>query len=190
VALAVSLGSLVLVAAAAAGVLVLEPDVVTRARLAAGELVGSVAARSTTKTTKTTKTSGAAPATAPTDARGPVRAPATAPADARDAVTAPSPTALATTAASSQPPSTAPAPRAGVVEVPLASLPAQTVPPRSTFVTLPRHAAGHRVYVDGRVIDTTRSPLELRCGAHRVRIGSHGRARAVRLPCGGTYALR
>jgi hypothetical protein len=51
-------------------------------------------------------------------------------------------------------------------------------------------AHGHRVFVDGVVLGESDAPLEVRCGKHSVRVGSHGEAQDVDVPCGGDVLVR
>jgi hypothetical protein len=53
----------------------------------------------------------------------------------------------------------------------------------------PASAAGHRIYVDGRVVGEGTKPIRVPCGRHLVRVGSAGRARAVDVPCGDSLSL-
>ncbi len=46
-------------------------------------------------------------------------------------------------------------------------------------------AHGHRVYLDGVVVGESEGDVDVRCGAHTLRVGSRGEARAVVVPCGG-----
>lgn len=52
-------------------------------------------------------------------------------------------------------------------------------------LALPLAAAGHRVYIDGRVVGSPPSEIRVSCGPHLVRVGSLGRDRQVVVPCGG-----
>lgn len=86
------------------------------------------------------------------------------------------------------PPPPAPVPTAAN-ETNVSALPAVTIPPKMTLLTLPASAAGHRVFFDGRILDTSKEPLLVKCGGHYVRVGSTGRAHSRRLPCGGAFIL-
>jgi hypothetical protein len=44
---------------------------------------------------------------------------------------------------------------------------------------------GHRLIVDGRSVGDGPGPYRVRCGAHTVQIGSHGKEQSVDVPCGG-----
>jgi serine/threonine-protein kinase len=54
----------------------------------------------------------------------------------------------------------------------------------------PPSAAGHRIYVDGRVVGEGTAPLRVKCAQHSVRIGSAGRTQYVDVPCGQAIALQ
>jgi len=57
-------------------------------------------------------------------------------------------------------------------------------------INLPSSAAGHRVFVDGHVVASDGSkPIEIACGRHNVRVGSHGKTQPVDVPCGGAVDL-
>gem|GEM_PF-6637652 len=68
-----------------------------------------------------------------------------------------------------------------------ADLPA--IGPHRGLLELPAAADTHRVYVDGRLVGAPPSPIVIPCGPRVVKIGSHGRERAVTVPCGGTLAI-
>jgi hypothetical protein len=88
------------------------------------------------------------------------------------------------------PPPAPPPPAPSAPGTSVGALPSPSIAANMTEVTLPPSAHGHRVFVDGRVVDTRSSPLVLKCGGHVVRIGTGGRVRHVRLPCGGELALK
>jgi hypothetical protein len=46
-------------------------------------------------------------------------------------------------------------------------------------------AAGHRLFVDGRVVGQTPCEAKVRCGSHVVQVGSGGLPHRVTVPCGG-----
>jgi hypothetical protein len=50
-------------------------------------------------------------------------------------------------------------------------------------------SAGHRVFVDGKVIGQSPLSFPIRCGAHKIRVGSQGAERAVDVPCGGEVTV-
>jgi serine/threonine-protein kinase len=56
-------------------------------------------------------------------------------------------------------------------------------------INLPSSAAGHRVFVDGRVASDGAKPIDVACGHHSVRVGSHGKAQSIDVPCGGAIDL-
>jgi hypothetical protein len=47
----------------------------------------------------------------------------------------------------------------------------------------------HRVFVDGRYAGDTPAPVVVKCGTHKVKIGSHGAERDVDVPCGQDVTL-
>lgn len=57
--------------------------------------------------------------------------------------------------------------------------------PDEGLVVPPPHAAGHRVFVDGRMASEGAHPIRVACGRRVVRIGSSGPRREVDVPCGG-----
>jgi hypothetical protein len=69
------------------------------------------------------------------------------------------------------------------------TLPKADVGPDMTLVTLPASAKGHRVFVDGRVVTNGKDPLEIKCGKHKIQIGSSGKPRVTELPCGGELTI-
>jgi hypothetical protein len=56
--------------------------------------------------------------------------------------------------------------------------------PQKGSIAIPPSAAGHRVFVDGRVIGERRLVV-VACGRHVVRIGHDGRDQPLDVPCGG-----
>ncbi|MEO6573965.1 MAG: DUF4388 domain-containing protein [Polyangiaceae bacterium] len=95
-----------------------------------------------------------------------------------------------------------PQPVAAVVLTPTAPLPAassvlaEAPPPEKTpvksnmgNVQLPAAAAGHRVFVDGRVQKDGSMLLVLPCGAHVIQIGSHGTQKSIDVLCGREIRL-
>jgi len=73
------------------------------------------------------------------------------------------------------------------------SPPAITAPPTTNaadgVIVLPGSAAGHRVFVDGRLVEVKSSRASVPCGSHEVRIGSSGTVRKLDIACGGETAL-
>ena len=98
-----------------------------------------------------------------------------------------------------------PVPRGLTVPPPIAATSPQAIPPSAPTpsrtepgrdgsaaqkgsIGVPAHAAGHRVFVDGRVAGTPQGPsvpLVVECGPHVVKIGHDGRDQSVDVPCGG-----
>jgi hypothetical protein len=56
-------------------------------------------------------------------------------------------------------------------------------------ITLPSSAAGHRVFVDGHVVGDGAKPIDVACGHHTLRIGSHGKSQSIEVPCGGAFSV-
>jgi len=50
-------------------------------------------------------------------------------------------------------------------------------------------SSGHRITVDGHSIGDAPGPYRVRCGWHKVQVGSHGKPRRVEIACGGTTDL-
>lgn len=51
-------------------------------------------------------------------------------------------------------------------------------------LALPSAAEGHRVWVDGHLIQVVSSRTAIACGRHIVKIGSRGHEQQVVVPCG------
>ena len=49
--------------------------------------------------------------------------------------------------------------------------------------------AGHRVFVDGRVVGEGEGPFLVPCGKRAVKVGSRGKVQNVDLPCGGELSV-
>jgi hypothetical protein len=61
--------------------------------------------------------------------------------------------------------------------------------PTDGVIVLPPSAAGHRVYVDGKVVDVKDSRSTVTCGTHEIRIGSSGSARTLDVTSGGETVM-
>ncbi|MCA9584047.1 MAG: PEGA domain-containing protein [Myxococcales bacterium] len=59
---------------------------------------------------------------------------------------------------------------------------------KGTIVTASARA-GHRIYVDEKVVGQTPDAVTVRCGTRSVRLGSAGTKRQVDVPCGGEIAV-
>jgi len=119
------------------------------------------------------------------------------------AASAPSASASAPSVASAAPSASASAPPAPVASAAPSAAPPPPPPPASGEpkaaasapsgdsgdLIPPAAAAGHRVFVDGKVAGEGSAPIHLHCGAHTVRIGSAGAEKKVDVPCGGTLNL-
>ncbi len=88
------------------------------------------------------------------------------------------------------PPSAPPAP-ATEPPAPSASTTTTTsdIPPDHGELRFPAWAAGHRVFVDGRVVGDGSKPALLPCGPHQVRIGSAGTNQSVQVACGTSTSM-
>jgi eukaryotic-like serine/threonine-protein kinase len=102
------------------------------------------------------------------------------------------PPSVANPAASSPATQAAPAPVPVPVPDPTArpagSDPAAAAAGTGTILTK-ASAAGHRIFVDDRVVGNSPDPVDVRCGPHNVRIGSAGTPRDVEIPCGGSIVV-
>lgn len=97
------------------------------------------------------------------------------------------PSALPTQLAPPPPPSPPPLPPPPPPAV--SSPPLAGPAPTTGTLTTPARAAGHRVYVDGRVVGEGCRSFDVRCGTRLVRVGSAGRNQWVVVPCGGSVAV-
>jgi len=105
------------------------------------------------------------------------------------------PSALPSAVASAPPPpvavaSAAPPPATAAPAAPSATPPPTTAaatpePADSGEVDLPASAAGHRIFVDGKVGGEGAAPLHIHCGSHVIRVGSAGAEKTIKVPCGG-----
>jgi hypothetical protein len=78
----------------------------------------------------------------------------------------------------------APAPASGVADA------ATTSPPEgSGTIQTAGASAGHRIFVDEKVVGQTPQPAIVPCGKHTVRIGSAGKPQPVDVPCGGEVSV-
>jgi hypothetical protein len=73
--------------------------------------------------------------------------------------------------------SRSPSPLSGPSAISLAS-------PTQGIVKTPL-SRGHRLFVDGRVVGETPTPVLVSCGAHTIKVGSAGREQLIDVPCGG-----
>lgn len=83
-------------------------------------------------------------------------------------------------------PSAAPAP---TEEPSAASASGPPIPGDRGELRFPPYAAGHRIYVDGRVVGDGAQPAVVPCGSHSVRIGSAGTTQQVSVPCGDSITV-
>ena len=74
--------------------------------------------------------------------------------------------------------------------------PVAAAPPRDTVkgpqkgaLGIPPSAAGHRIFVDGRVVASSPGTVVVDCGAHTVKIGHDGRDQFLDVPCGGRVSV-
>jgi eukaryotic-like serine/threonine-protein kinase len=85
-------------------------------------------------------------------------------------------------------------PAATAMPPPSATAPPSAPPPapsaaKAGLLLLPPRSAGHRIFVDGRVVGEGPRPYQVPCGARRVRVGSAGVERVVAVPCGGSVQV-
>lgn len=73
--------------------------------------------------------------------------------------------------------------------VPVEALPPPAVAPTTTLVSFPRSTISHRVWIDGALVGDDRQPIETKCGAHAIKIGSQGKLRRLDLPCGQPFVI-
>jgi serine/threonine-protein kinase len=104
-------------------------------------------------------------------------------APAEPAVSAAPDEGAAGNAASSAPP--APAPNTPVEAAAAVSGPSPSEAGEETSgtITVPASRAGHRVWIDDRMVGEAPGKYAVRCGVHSVRVGSQGYLRHVRVPC-------
>ena len=57
-------------------------------------------------------------------------------------------------------------------------------------VSIPASRAGHRVWIDGRLVGQSPGTFHVACGVHEVRVGSHGPLRRVDVRCGEDVEAR
>jgi Meckel syndrome type 1 protein len=123
----------------------------------------------------------AAVASAPAASRPPEPVvPGTPPAATSAPAPSVAPTALATAATPVASESSAPA---------LSESASAQTPPDQGQLVFPASAAGHRIFVDGRVVGDGAQPAVVRCGPHDVKVGSAGTPQRVDVPCGGSLTL-
>lgn len=60
--------------------------------------------------------------------------------------------------------------------------------PTTGTIVLPPAAVGHRVFLDGKLIEVE-SLASVTCGRHAMRVGAKGRDRVVLVPCGGDVVV-
>jgi hypothetical protein len=84
----------------------------------------------------------------------------------------------------------APSPSPVVALAPPVPLP--PAPEHATFatVTVPASRAGHRVWIDGRLVGQSPGTFHVSCGTHAVRVGSHGALRRVQVACAEDVEVR
>jgi hypothetical protein len=57
-------------------------------------------------------------------------------------------------------------------------------------ITVPESRAGHRVYVEKKVVGESPGTFTVRCGWHSVKVGSQGTEKNVNVPCGGDVEVK
>jgi len=106
-------------------------------------------------------------------------APSASSAALKPAVSAAVPSGVAK-AAPSAPPALAPAPAPAAAAAPA---PSETTEATSGTITVPPSRAGHRVWIDDRMVGEAPGTYAVRCGVHSIRVGSQGYLQHVRVPC-------
>jgi serine/threonine-protein kinase len=48
---------------------------------------------------------------------------------------------------------------------------------------------GRRIFVDDKVVGQTPQSALVKCGSHRVRVGSAGKPQTIDIPCGAEIAV-
>ena len=61
--------------------------------------------------------------------------------------------------------------------------------PQKGALGIPANAAGHRVFVDGRVVASSPGTVVVDCGTHTIKIGHDGREQILDVPCGGRISV-
>jgi hypothetical protein len=101
-----------------------------------------------------------------------------------NAFAATSVTPAASVAAPTSPaPSTAAAPAVPVAP----TTPPSPAEPQSGTLTLQRPAVAGHVWLDGQKLSATSATIT--CGKHQIKVGAHGRAHPVDVPCGGELRI-
>jgi serine/threonine protein kinase len=106
-------------------------------------------------------------------------APSASSAVVKQAVSAAVPSGVAK-AVPSGPPALAPAPAPAAAAAPV---PSETTEATSGTITVPPSRAGHRVWIDDRMVGEAPGTYAVRCGVHSIRVGSQGYLQHVRVPC-------
>ena len=161
------------IAAVVIGVLGLAAAIV----VVAGGLV-MLRAKKTQAAPTPTQTIAIAPTPTPTQTQAPTPTPTQAPTQTQTPATE---TAAASATATTTTTTTA---------TPTATTTTGTTSSTRGTLNLPAAAAGHRVFVDGHVVSDGAGSVEIACGHHNVRIGSHGRTQSIDVPCGGALDLQ
>jgi serine/threonine-protein kinase len=137
-------------------------------------------------------TKGAKPAASASASAAPVES-----ASARAVASAP-PAASASVAVTAAPtasaaPSAAPAASASAAPSAVGSAAASAAIPMTSStmgdVKTPAAIAGHRNFVDDKVVGTTPDTVHVRCGSHTIKLGSRGMPQLVEVPCGGEISI-
>jgi serine/threonine protein kinase len=68
--------------------------------------------------------------------------------------------------------------------------PSETEEGTSGTITVPASRAGHRVWIDDRMVGEAPGTYAVRCGVHSVLVGSRGYLRHVRVPCDTDVEVR
>lgn len=90
-----------------------------------------------------------------------------------------------------EPPAPAPPePKAAAPAVAPEPPPAANVPAAMGRVKTEGATPGRRIFVDQRTVGQTPEAVVVKCGVHRIRIGSAGKTTTVEVPCGGEVEVR
>jgi pyruvate/2-oxoglutarate dehydrogenase complex dihydrolipoamide acyltransferase (E2) component len=98
------------------------------------------------------------------------------------------------TASAPQPPPSSPASDVVAAVAPAPAPASASTPPAPVgttgTITVPESRAGHRIYVEQRVVGESPGTFTVRCGVHAVKVGSQGNVRNVNVPCGGDVEVK
>jgi serine/threonine-protein kinase len=70
-----------------------------------------------------------------------------------------------------------------------AAPPVEGIDPGMGRISTSGTAPGRRIFVDDKVVGQTPTSVTVKCGAHKVKLGSTGALQAIDVPCGGELAV-